>query len=180
MNRLVKLASPILLAAAILVASVAAIAAEAPKPASLDPLSFLVGDWEATGQGQPGQGTGHSVFRQDLQQRVMIRNSFAEYPAMGDKPASRHDDLMVIYADGPVLKADYYDSEGHVIRYGVATPSASAAVFTSDPMTGAPRYRLSYALKGDVLEGTFEIAPPGKPDAFQRYLSWQSHKAAKS
>ncbi|MGE5179742.1 MAG: hypothetical protein ACM3PF_11695 [Bacteroidota bacterium] len=154
--------------------------ADAPQHASLDPLSFLIGDWEAAGQGQPGQGTGHSVFHQDLQRRVMIRNSFAEYPAAADRPASRHDDLMVIYADGAALKAHYYDSEGHVIRYAIATPSTGAAVFTSDPMTGAPRYRLSYALKGDVLEGTFEIAPPGKPDAFQRYLSWQSHKAAKS
>ena len=180
MKRLVKLATPILFAAGILAVAVAAAAADAPKPASLDPLSFLIGDWDAAGQGQPGQGTGRAVFHQDLQRRVMIRNSFAEYPATADRPASRHDDLMVIYADGAALKADYYDSEGHVIRYAVETPSAGAAVFTSDLKAGAPRYRLTYALKGDVLEGTFEIALPGKPDTFQRYLTWQSHKAAKS
>ena len=180
MKPLFRFAALALLVMAITAFASAAVAAEGAKSASLDPLSFLLGDWEATGQGQPGQGTGRSVFHQDLQQRVMIRNSFAEYPATADRPASRHDDLMVIYADGAALKADYYDSEGHVIRYAVANPSADAAVFTSDLKPGAPRYRLSYVLKGDVLEGTFEIAPPGKPDAFQRYLAWQSHKAAKS
>ena len=179
MNVISKCAALALVVMAIIGVASPAAAAEGDKPASLDPLSFLLGAWVAMGQGQPGQGTGQAVFRHDLQQHVMVRNSFAEYPATSDRPATRHDDLMVIFAEGPALRADYYDSEGHVIRYAIETPSAGAAVFTSEPTAGAPRYRLSYALKGDVLEGTFEIAPPGKPDAFQRYLSWQSHKAVK-
>jgi len=27
----------------------------------------------------------------------MVRTSFAEYPAGGGRPASRHDDLLIIY-----------------------------------------------------------------------------------
>ena len=27
-----------------------------------------------------------------------------------------------------------------------------------------------------TLPGTFESAPPGKPEAFSRYLSWESHR----
>jgi hypothetical protein len=51
-------------------------------------------------------------------------------------------------------------------------------VFLSDLVAKEPRYRLSYALGSDgSLDGTFEIAPPGQPEAFKPYLTWQSHKA---
>lgn len=101
----------------------------------------------------------------------------AEYPAAGDKPASRHDDLMIIYPEGKDLRADYYDSEGHVIRYQVATTTDHSAVLTSDVVSGAPRYRLSYSLTPTKeLEGKFEIAPPGKSEEFRQYLSWTSRR----
>jgi hypothetical protein len=85
---------------------------------------------------------------------------------------------MVIYAapGGGGARADYYDSEGHVIRYAVQSPAANQAVFTSDATTGAPRVRLTYRLEGGVLEGTFEIASPEAPDVFKPYLSWEAHK----
>jgi hypothetical protein len=34
----------------------------------------------------------------------------------------RHDDLMVIYPEGDLLKADYFDSEQHVIRSSFKRP----------------------------------------------------------
>jgi hypothetical protein len=154
-------------------------AASAAGPAELDPLAFLIGEWPASGTGQPGQGTGSTTFARSLQDKVIVRTNHADYPAQGGKPASRHDDLMVIYAapGGGGARADYYDSEGHVIRYAVQTPDANQAVFTSDATAGAPRFRLTYKLEGSVLKGTFEIAGPDAPDAFKPYLSWESRKA---
>jgi hypothetical protein len=152
--------------------------AQATRPTALESLDFLLGTWEAAGEGQPGAGSGKAVFSRDLQDRVMIRRSFAEYPASARGPASRHDDSMVIYATAAGgIRADYYDNEGHVIRYAVSSPAPGSAVFVSDIVAGEPRYRLSYTrgLNG-LVKGEFAIAAPGKADTFQTYLSWESRR----
>jgi hypothetical protein len=147
-------------------------------PAPLEALTFLLGTWGASGSGQPGTAAGTATFARSLQDRVIIRTSFAEYPATKTTPASRHDDLMIIYAtDGAGIRADYYDNEGHVIRYAVTVATAGDATFMSDIVSGEPRYRLTYKLAPDgILRGTFAVAPPGKPEAFQQYLAWESRK----
>ncbi|HVM94134.1 MAG TPA: hypothetical protein VMT67_15030 [Terriglobales bacterium] len=60
----------------------------------------FLGTWQGAGSGQPGQGSGEFTLERHLQGGVLVRHNFAEYPATKDKPASRHDDLMVIYGDG--------------------------------------------------------------------------------
>jgi hypothetical protein len=109
---------------------------------------------------------------------VVLRTSFAEYPSAQGKPGSRHDDLMVIYAlPGAGVRADYYDSEGHVIRYEVNSPGPGRAVFLSEPIGNRPCFRLSYALRpGGILAGEFATAPPDAPEAFKPYLTWESRK----
>jgi hypothetical protein len=113
-----------------------------------------------------------------LQDRVVLRTSYAEYPATGGQAASRHDDLMIIYAvPGAGARADYWDNEGHVIRYSVQSPAPGRAVFVSEARPGEPRYRLSYALEAsDVLKGEFAIAAPAAPGSFEAYLTWESRK----
>jgi hypothetical protein len=151
----------------------------AKEPAALEPLAFLVGEWRASGEGQPGTGSGKAVFARGLQDRVIVRTSYAEYPGAPGQPASRHDDLMIIFAapEGGA-RADYYDNEGHVIRYAVQVPGPGRAVFLSEPGAGQPRFRLSYALDAaGVLAGEFAIAPPGATDAFKPYLTWKSPRA---
>jgi hypothetical protein len=158
----------------------AAASACAAAPKELEPLAFLIGEWEASGSGKPGEATGSAIFARRLQDRVITRTSYAEYPASPTTPASRHDDLMVIYvaADGGI-RADYYDSEGHVIRYAVAVTAPGAASFVSEMVSGAPRFRLNYQLGPDgLLKGEFAIAQPDKPEAFAPYLAWESRKAA--
>ena len=74
--------------------------AAAPLPgADWGPLQFLVGKWSGGGSGGPGQGTGDFSFTPDLQNSVLVRKSFAEYPPANGKPAFRHDDLMIVYRD---------------------------------------------------------------------------------
>ncbi len=168
-------ALPVAVAGTLLAGSVA----YAGPPASLEPLAFLVGEWEASGGGGPGQGAGRVVFARALQDRVILRTSYAEIPASGTTASSRHDDLLVIYeARGRGARADYYDSEGHVIRYVVTSAAPGEATFLSEPVAGEPRYRLRYELARDgVLDGEFAIAPPGEPPAFKPYLAWKSTRA---
>jgi hypothetical protein len=153
-------------------------AALGAEPAELKPFDFLLGEWQSSGTGQPGSGTGTAVFTRGLQDRVLLRTSYAEYPAADGKPASRHDDMMVIHAaPGGEVRADYYDNEGHVIRYAVSSPATGQAVFLSEPASGAPRFRLTYTLDGSgVLRGEFATAPPGATADFKPYLQWESRK----
>lgn len=149
-------------------------------PKQLDGLGFLVGEWQGGGSGNPGQAGGSATFTRGLQDRVIIRTSYAEYAATSTSPSSRHDDLMIIYAvDGNGVKADYYDNEGHVIRYTVTVPAPGKASFLSETSAGEPRFRLSYVLSKDgTLEGEFAIAAPDKPDTFAPYLTWESSKVS--
>jgi hypothetical protein len=139
-------------------------------------LAFLLGDWTAD-PGQAGE-TGGFSFKTQVQGRVIVRTNYANYPASGGKPASRHDDLMVIAAEGDSLHADYFDSEGHVIRYVVQSPKAGEALFVSAAKPNEPRYRLRYSLRADgALEGHFDVAAPGAPDLFAPYLTWTAHRS---
>ena len=131
----------------------------------------FLGTWVGSGNGGPGQGAGEFSLGAELQGAVLVRHNFAEYPASKDTPAHRHDDLMVIYADGDTSRADYWDNEGHVIHY-VAEVAADRLVFLSDAAQAWPRYRLTYVKTGaDTLKLTFEIAPPGDRNAFKMYIT---------
>ena len=139
-------------------------------PAPLEPLQFLIGEWEGTGD-QAG-ATGGFTFAASLQDRVLVRTNYSNTPATAGTPASRHDDLMVIYVDTGLIKADYFDSEGHIIRY-VVDARPGQVVFVSEIRAGEPRYRLTYRQGSSrTLIGAFDVAPPGQPEAFRLYLSW--------
>ncbi len=134
---------------------------------------FLIGEWASgEGGGVPGQATqGWAKFQPDLQGRVLLRTDHSEYPATKDRPAFAHDGLMVIYAEAEGrIRADYWDNEGHVIRYA-ATSDGKRAVFLSDAVAKEPRYRLTYtATAPNEVSVKFELAPPDKPDQFRLYV----------
>ena len=157
-----------------------AVGQKSSAKASLGDLQFLIGEWEGVGAGDPGSGKGVFSFASDLQNKVIVRKNYAEYPPTADRPAVRHDDLIVIYLDraSNQILANYFDSEGQQISYKV-TPSSDheAVTFLSEPSTSQPRYRLSYRrVKDGTLNGQFEIAPPGQPDGFKTYLEWSARK----
>lgn len=140
------------------------------------PLQFLVGDWVGAGGGGPGQGSGDFSFTPELQGKILVRRSSADYPATRDKPAYRHDDLMIVYRESPAadLRADFFDNEGHVIRYLVQPSNDKQVVFVTPPGSAGPRFRLTYKGAADTLAGKFEIAPPGKD--FATYLEWTARR----
>lgn len=153
--------------------------APVPHPAAAggdpwDPYRFLIGDWKGEGGGRPGQGVGDFSFALDLQDHVLLRRASSQLSS------SRHDDLLIVFRE-PGTTADramYFDSEGHVIRYGiVAGTDGKSLVFTTEAQPGAPRFRLTYTETGaDAISIRFETAPPGKPDAFSVYIEGSAKK----
>jgi hypothetical protein len=171
MNRTVRLLLLVALAG-LLFANTGSSAQETPN--GWAPFEFLLGDWVGEGGGQPGQGTGEFSFHFDLQNHILVRKNYAAYPPANGRPAFRHDDLMVVYreSENSPLKAVYFDSEGHVIHYSVVVSSDKKTFeFVSEAQPSSPRYRFTYIKWGsDNLALKFEIAPPGKPDAFSTYI----------
>ena len=139
-------------------------------------LAWLIGDWVGSGGGASGQGSGSFSFQPDLQGKILVRRNFAEYPAIADKPAYRHDDLMVIYREGRSFKAIYLDNEENVIRYTINVPADGGVVeFVTEATPSSPRFRLTYRKTSETtLAGELETAPPGKP--FATYLEWTAQK----
>lgn len=146
-------------------------------------MQSLIGQWDGDLSGQPGQASGGSfVIASDLQGHALVRRSFAEFPATKDHPASRHDDLTIVYqgAPGVAPRATYYDSEGHVIEYAVsASPDGSRIEWLSAVRPGEPRFRFTYTFTTPTtMKVRFEIAPPGQPGNFTTHVEGAVHKAA--
>jgi hypothetical protein len=149
---------------------------------AIDPwksLQFLIGTWEAKTQGGSAGAadSGTYTFRPELRNHVLARHSSNEGcrgPAGFD---CEHEDLLYIYQDAPgqPYQAIYFDNEGHVVRYDVSTPTATTALFLSDPSRPGPQFRLIYELKGSTMYGKFQIRMPGQVE-FKSYLQWSGMK----
>ncbi len=140
------------------------------------PAQFLIGNWAGEGGGQPGKGGGAFSFAPDLQGKILVRKSFAEYPPANGRPAARHEDLTIVFRDETThdLRATYFDSEEHVIHYSVK-PVEGGVIFVSEGAPSNPRFRLTYTSTGqDSVKIKFEIAPPGKE--FAVYLEGAAHR----
>jgi hypothetical protein len=140
--------------------------------AAWKPFEMIMGEWEGGGAGKPGQGTGGYSLKPDLNGKILVRRNHADYPAQpGQAQSGAHEDLMIIYppqGQGP-YRAEYFDSEGHVIHYAVSFPEGRI-VFTSDGAASTMRFRLTYQKKpGGGLEIDFAMAPPNQD--FRSYVS---------
>jgi len=148
--------------------------AQSPDAAARDPLSALtplLGRWIAEPDPKAPGVTGWTTFSREAGDKVVLRKNLASYPARDGKPASEHDDLMVVFVEEGKLRAEYWDSEGHVIRYEVQSPAKDRLVFLSEARAGTPRFRLTYAWPAaGRLDLTFEVAPPGATE-FRPYIS---------
>jgi hypothetical protein len=141
------------------------------------PFQFMIGDWSGGGSGKPGEGVGQFSVAFELNRKILVRRNHAEYPAKpGQAKGPAHDDLMVIYpqAGQGGFRAEYFDSEGHVIHYAVSFP-AGKIVFESDNSSGGPRFKLIYEMKSaDDLGLEFDVAPPNRD--YQPYLTGTVHR----
>lgn len=163
----------ICIALVILIISFGRLTAQQPaKQADWSTWKFILGEWVGEGNGTPGQGTGAFTFSYDLEKRVLVRKNHSDFPETNGRPAFMHDDLMIVYQDNDKTKAVYWDNEGHIINYVAEfSKDGNTLYFTSEIIPQAPRYRLVYEKQGDnKMKNVFEIAAPGKPDQFSKYI----------
>lgn len=118
---------------------------------------------------------GTYVFRKELNGHILARHSSSDSckgPADFD---CDHHDLLYVYPEGGLLKAIYFDGEGHVIHYEVSTPGISTAVFLSSATQPGPQFRLTYERKETVMSGKFQMHMPGQTE-WKSYLEWSGPK----
>jgi hypothetical protein len=146
------------------------------KAVPWDRLSALIGEWQGTGGGEPGNGNGVFTFKYDLGQKVLVRRSHAEYPAREGEPVVVHDDLMITYLDaaGVPSRAIYFDNEGHTINYSIIA-AVGSIVFLSDKAPKAPVFRLTYfPIDEKTMNVRFETSRDG-----QRFAVYVEGKCTK-
>jgi hypothetical protein len=155
---------------------IALLFAPAYTRAADDPLAalrWLEGDWVSVAKpGEPGGGA--FSFKRELSGRVLVRHNAVDVVPVGEKDLVHHEDLLVVGAEGAALKATYWDSEGHVIRYAV-TAADKRVVFETAETPGVPRFRLTYEPReGGIVFSEFAIAAPGKP--FQTHVAGSARR----
>ena len=171
MKKLVEAAAAVVLSAVPLLAQSPQVAAGADPFRS---LAFLEGTWDANVQNNAAiHLAGRYTFDRELNGHVLARHATSDPGCKA--PTSfdcSHSDLLYVFQDAPgsALKADYFDSEGHVIHYDVTTPTPTSVVFLSAPGPG-PQFKLSYELTGKVMAGKFQMHMPG-PGEWHTYLEW--------
>jgi len=110
-------------------------------------LAFLEGTWDANTTGKSGvDAHGQYEFALELRNHIMGRHTISKDSCKGPENFDcDHGDLLYIYPHGPeqVLHAIYFDNEGHVIKYGVSTPTPTTAVFLSDSSQAGPQVRFA-------------------------------------
>lgn len=173
----------LLLASLLVLSSIAAPTqsfAQAPATTTWQRIHLLIGTWQAkTGSVGSAQAdvSGAYTFREDLDGHAIVRTSTADTCASPQPFDCKHNDLLTLYPEGPdKVSALYLDSEGHVIHYAVNTPDADTVIFQSEKSENpGPNFRLVYHLDGKVMQGKFQIAPPGSSE-FKSYLEWSGTK----
>ncbi len=169
------------MAAAVVLSALPLLAQAPPSAAGADPfssLAFLEGTWDAQVQSNAAiKLAGRYTFDRELNGHILARHATSD---LGCKaPTSfdcSHSDLLYVFQQTPgsALKADYFDSEGHVIHYDVTTPTATSVIFLS-PAGGGPQFRLSYELTGKVMTGKFGMHMPGQGE-WRTYLEWSGSR----
>ncbi|HJX85454.1 MAG TPA: hypothetical protein VJ723_14035, partial [Candidatus Angelobacter sp.] len=126
---------------------VGSVLSQSPPKNTWADWDFVIGNWPSVqGGGVPGQANAgsFSVFPA-MGGKVLMQKGRSEYPAANGRPATVHDDLMIIYPEAGGTKAVYFDNEGHVIHYNVSfSPDKKRVVFLSEKAGGAPQFRLTY------------------------------------
>ncbi|HEY8535931.1 MAG TPA: hypothetical protein VIL25_05760 [Vicinamibacterales bacterium] len=135
------------------------------------PVRFLLGTWEGTSTGRPGNGTARREYRFVLRERFIEERSTTTYPPQEANPKGEvHEHISYISHDRArtLLLLRQFHVESFVAQY-VQDPSASAGqlVFVSEALENTPPgwwARETYVVHGpDEFEEIFELAQGDKP-----------------
>jgi hypothetical protein len=136
----------------------------------LSTLDFLIGRWEGTSEGQPGNGAVQREYSRMLGSRFIEGRNRSVYPPQEKNPKGEtHEDRGVFSFDRTRkrLVLRQFHVEGFVNQYVADVPAKpGVVVFTSEAIENIPagyRARETYTVRGpDELEEVFELAEPGK------------------
>ncbi|HTM33916.1 MAG TPA: hypothetical protein VL263_21530 [Vicinamibacterales bacterium] len=146
-----------------------------PAPDPFARVSFLVGRWEGTSEGQPGAGKVTREYSLTLNRKFIRVQNRSEYPVQDKNPKGEiHQDEGFISFDRSRKKLvlRQFHVEGFVNQYVEDDSSfPSHIVFTTESIENIPagwRARETYVVLGpDEFEEVFELAEDGK--SFQLY-----------
>ena len=145
-------------------------AAQQPGPADKwAPLRALIGRWEGTGNGQPGQSKIQREYRLVLNDKFLqVQNKSTYQPQPKNPKGEIHEDWGMFSFDKSrksfVLRQ--FHVEGFVNQYVLTSSDGKTLVFTSENIENIPagfKARETYKFVGpDEFTEVFEIAEPGK------------------
>ena len=144
-------------------------------------LEYLVGKWNVSYRsGDPGTATGgEEAWATEAGGAVLTRRAWCEFPETPQRPAFRHEDLLVIYTDTESrLQGVFWDNEGHVhfYRHVQAADAADGVRLVTDAAIPGPRQALEYRfVPPNGTSAVFSLLLPGEPD-FRPYLQWECRR----
>ena len=134
-------------------------------------VSFFIGRWEGTSEGQPGKAAVRREYTRVLNSRFIRVHNRSEYPPQDKNPKGEiHEDEGFVSFDRARKRLVFrqFHVEGFVNQYVEdADTSTSRVVFTTEAIENIPagwRARETYVVHGpDEFEEVFELAEGGKP-----------------
>ena len=136
----------------------------------LSQLDGLIGRWQGTSEGRPGNGSVEREYSRLFGSRfVQVRNRTIYKPQDKNPKGETHEDTGIFSFDTArrriILRQ--FHTEGFVNQYVADSPSKPGSlVFTTETIENIPagwRARETYTLLGrDELEEVFELAEPAK------------------
>ena len=150
-----------------------ALAGQTASSVPADPfqrVSFLIGRWQGTTEGQPGKGTVVREYSRALNAKFIRVINRSTYPPQPANPKGEiHEDEGFISFDRSRTKLvlRQFHVEGFVNQYVEgAGATAERLSFTSEQIENIPpgwRARETYVVRGaDQFDEIFELAEPGK------------------
>jgi hypothetical protein len=145
--------------------------APSATPDPLAPVRFLLGSWEGSSSGKPGNSTVRREYRFVLRDRFIEERHTSTYPPQEKNPKGEvHEHLSYFSYDRvrKLLVLRQFHVERFVIQYAQDGGALGGTLaFVSEAMENAPagwRSRESYIVHGpDEFEEVFELAEAGKP-----------------
>ena len=145
-------------------------ASQATPTSRLSAVQPLIGKWQGTSEGQPGNGTLTREYRAVLRDRFIEETNRSVYPPQEKNPKGEIHEHRSFFSFDNARKTvvfRQFHGEGFVNQYVLEpTTKPGVLVFVSEAIENIPkgyRARETYSFLGEnELEEVFEIAEPGK------------------
>lgn len=168
MTKNLLLVLPLVMAATGNPTHVATAQAVAPKK-PLAALDFLIGRWEGSSEGQPGNAQVRREYSRVLGDRfIRVQNQSTYKPQEKNPKGEVHEDVGMFSFDAgrQRLVLRQFHTEGFVHQYVHDPAQTGKLVFTTEAIENIPagwRARETYLAQGaNEFEEIFELAGPGK------------------